>query len=289
MLSQRALLLFLVPSAVVIAAVLLFPLGYALYLSLFQYQMDTGLSVFIGLNNYAALLSEERFWGGFARTLLIVSTAVGLEFMVGLLVAYGLYKLRFGVRVLNILIFLPYLVTPVVAALFLKWIFMSRWGLLDGLLIAMNVFPPDFLGEAGWARAVVIFADFWQFTPFVILVLFAGLNTVDESLIEAASIDGAGVWRTLFKIMIPSIMPLIILVLGIRVMDAFRYFDMIYVLTAGGPGTATETITIYTYVLAFKLFEVGKASALGVLTLLIEAALLGAIVAWLYRKHESVV
>ncbi len=172
--------------------------------------------------------------------------------MLGLLIAYGLYRLTFGTRMLNLLLFLPNIVTPVVAALFLRWIFIGRWGLVSGVLIGLGIFPPDFLGNPAWARATVVLADAWQFTPFMILVLYAGLNTVDHSQIEAAQIDGAGPWTLLFRIMLPSIRPLIVFVLAIRLMDAFRFFDTIYVLTGGGPGTATETITLYTYALAFR-------------------------------------
>ncbi len=217
--------------------------------------------------------------------MLIVVAAVGLEFCLGLLVAYGLYRLSFGVRALNLLMFLPNIVTPVVAALFLRWIFIGRWGLLSATLIGLGIFPPDFLGSPGWARATVVLADAWQFTPFMILVLYAGLNTVDQSQIEAAQIDGAGVWMLLFRIMLPSIRPLIVFVLAIRLMDAFRFFDTIYVLTSGGPGTATETITLYTYALAFRLLQIGKASALGVLTLLCSAALIAAMIRLIYRRE----
>ena len=168
--------------------------------------------------------------------MLIVLAAVGLEFCLGLLVAYGLYRLTFGVRTLNLLLFLPNIVTPVVAALFLRWIFIGRWGLLSGTLIGLGIFPPDFLGNPAWARVTVVLADSWQFTPFMILVLYAGLNTVDQSQIEAAQIDGAGVWTLLFRIMLPSIRPLIVFVLAIRLMDAFRFFDTIYVLTSRRPG-----------------------------------------------------
>ncbi len=219
--------------------------------------------------------------------MLIVLAAVGVEFWFGLLIAYGLYRLTFGVRTLNLLLFLPNIVTPVVAALFIRWIFVSRWGLLSGGLIALGIFPPDFLGNPAWARATVVFADAWQFTPFMILVLYAGLNTVDQSQIEAAQIDGAGVWTQLFRIMLPSIRPLIVFVLAIRLMDAFRFFDTIYVLTSGGPGTATETITLYTYALAFRLLQIGKASALGVLTLLFVAVLIGTMIRMIYRRERG--
>ena len=161
------------------------------------------------------------------------------------------------------LMFMPNIITPVVAALFLRWIFIGRWGLLSGMLISWASSRRTSSAIPDWARVTVVLADAWQFTPFMILVLYAGLNTVDQSQIEAAQIDGAGPWMLLFRIMLPAIRPLIVFVLAIRLMDAFRFFDQIYVLTAGGPGTATETITLYTYALAFRLLQIGKASALG--------------------------
>ena len=203
--QQLSWWLFLLPSALVLGSVMLFPLGYAIYLSLFNYDLGSGAHDFIGLGNYAALLADERFWGSLDRTVMIVFCAVCLEFCVGLLIAYGLYRLTFGTRVLNLLLFLPSIVTPVVAALFLRWIFIGRWGLVSGVLIGLGIFPPDFLGNPAWARATVVLADAWQFTPFMILVLYAGLNTVDHSQIEAAQLDGAGPWTLLFRIMLPSI------------------------------------------------------------------------------------
>ena len=279
--------MFLAPSAVLLVAVMVFPLGYAIYLSLFNYDIGAGIFEFVGLDNYGALLGEQEFWDSLWRTVLIVASAVALEFVTGLLVAYGLYRLTFGVKALNTLMFMPSIITPVVAALFLRWIFIGRWGLLSGLLISWGMFPPDFLGDPNWARVTVILADAWQFTPFMILVLYAGLNTVDQSQIDAAQVDGAGPWMLLLRIMVPAIRPLILFVLAIRVMDAFRFFDQIYVLTAGGPGNATETVTIYTYQLAFRLLQIGKASALGVITLLITAAAIAGIIAALYRRERG--
>ena len=285
--GQQSLWLFLVPSGLVLALVLFFPLAYAIYLSTLNYPLDTGTSTFIGLGNYGALLGEARFWLSLQRTILIVTAAVGLEFFLGLIVAFGLYRLTFGARALTILMFLPHIITPVVAALFLKWIFAGRWGLLDSTLMSLGVFSPDWLGSPTWARLTVVLADAWQFTPFVILVLYAGLNTVDQSIIEAAQIDGARTWTVLFRILVPSIRPLILFVLSIRLMDAFRFFDTIYVLTSGGPGTATETITIYTYALAFRLLDIGKASALGVLTLLIVAGITALMIRVLYWRDRG--
>jgi multiple sugar transport system permease protein len=285
--TQRGLWLFLVPSALVLALVLFYPLAYAVYMSFFNYYLGGKETSFIGLDNYSALLMDARFWSSLAKTVFIVGSAVTIEFVLGLAVAFGLYRLTFGVRGLNLLLFLPHIVTPVVAALFLRWIFMGRWGLMDGIFVALDLFPPDWLGSPGWARFVVILGDAWQFTPFMILVLYAGLNTVDQSQLESATMDGAGNWTLLTRVMLPAIRPLIVFVLSIRIMDSFRFFDSVYVLTAGGPGTATETITMYTYALAFRLLEVGKASALGVLTLLVTAALIGLMIAIVYRREQG--
>ncbi|WP_171026279.1 carbohydrate ABC transporter permease [Mesorhizobium comanense] len=287
--DQRALWLFMVPSLAVICCVLLVPLGYAIYLSFTDYNLTTGgATAFVGLSNYQDLLGEERFWSSLVRTVFIVTSAVTLEFALGLAIAYGLYKLTFGAKSLLMLVFIPYVITPTVAALFLRWLFMGRFGLISGMIIGMGYYPPDFLGSAGWAQFTVIIADAWQFTPFMVLTLYAGLNTVDTSLIEAAKIDGAGPLTILFRIMLPSIKFLIVFVLSVRFMDAFRFFDTIYVLTAGGPGTATETLTMYTYALAFRFFEVGKASALGVITLLFVASVT-AVMLWVVfrRRGES--
>jgi multiple sugar transport system permease protein len=284
--AQRGLWLFLLPSATLLALVLVYPLGYAIYLSLFNYYLGSE-PTFAGLGNYVTLLSEGRFWSSLGTTILLVACSVTTQFVIGLAVAFGLYKLTFGVKSLNVLLFLPHVVTPVVAALFLRWIFMGRFGLIDSVLIGFDIFPPDWLGSAAWARVVVVAAESWQFTPFMILVLYAGLNTVDQSQIESARIDGAGNWALLTQIMLPAIRPLILFVLAIRIMDAFRFFDTIYVLTAGGPGTATETVTIYSYVLAFKLLEVGKASALGVLTLVFSATAIALVIAVLYRRDRG--
>jgi multiple sugar transport system permease protein len=287
--DEGSLWMFLVPSGLLLATVMFFPLGYALYLSLCHYDLGSGANEFIGLGNYGALLADARLWASLFRTIGIVASAVGLEFVAGLLVAYGLYLLTRGVKTFNLLLFLPSVITPVVAGLFLKWMFMGRWGLIDNILMSLNFFPVDWLGSAIWARVAIVLADAWQHTPFVILVMYAGLNTVDQSQIEAAKLDGAGAWTVLFRIMLPAIKPLILFVLVIRVMDAFRMFDTVYVLTAGGPGTATETLTMYTYTLAFRLLLIGKASALGVLTLIAIAAMTAGVIAVLYRRERGAI
>lgn len=261
-------LLFILPSAITLGMVLLFPIFYTLYLSFFDHNLNAGTNTFIGFGNYTALLSETRVWASLGRTIMIAGTAVLMETVLGLFVAYGFYNLVRGAKTLNLLFFIPQVITPVVAAVFFRWVFIGQFGLISATLAGFGIEAPDFLGTAFWAPITVIWGDVWQFTPLVVLILYAGMLGIDESQMEAARMDGAGSMRLLRHIVIPALKPFIIFTVMIRMMDAFRYFDSIYVLTAGGPGTATETVTMYTYVLAFRLLDAGKASALGVLTLL---------------------
>jgi multiple sugar transport system permease protein len=284
---ERAYLFFLLPSALVVAVVLLFPLGYAVYLSFFRYFMGREDPAFIGVANYTTLLSDVRTLWALVHTLVIVVASVALQFALGFVLAYGMFRLTRGGGVAATLNFIPHIVTPVVGALFMKWMFAGRWGLIDGLLTSVGITPPNWLGDPAWAMATVILADTWRFAPFMTLVLYAGLQAMDQSILEAAAVDGAGGWAMIYRVILPALKPIILFVLAIRTMDAVRYFDIIYVLTGGGPGTATETLTTYTYVLGFRALEIGKASALGVLTLALILLMMTGLISWIYRRERG--
>lgn len=285
--NKGGLVLFLAPSLLVLSVVLLYPLGYAIYLSLFDYYLAGGAPRFIGLGNYWTLLGENRFWGALFNTVAIASGSVGLEFVVGLALGLSLYRIGASAHVFLVLLFIPHVITPVVGALLLRWIFVGQWGLIDATLWSLGISTPDWLGSPFWAMVTVIVADTWKFAPFMMLVLYAGLQSLDQSLIEAATVDGATGRQMLVRIILPILRPLILFVLSIRVMDSFRFFDTVYVLTGGGPGTATETLTLYTYVTGFRRLEIGKASAMGVLTLMIVAGVIALIILLLYRRDKG--
>lgn len=278
---------FMIPSLAVMSVVLLYPLGSAIYFSFLRYYLGGGATEFIGLTNYAELLGDVRFWADLLNTVIIVGCSVALQLIVGLALALGLFGLARGVRFLSVLNFLPNVVTPVVGAIFLKWLFIGRFGLLDSTMISLDLFPPDWLGDPFWAKFTLIMADTWKFAPFLMLVLYAGLQSFDTQLLEAAQIDGANGWQRLRYVILPMMKPLILFVVAIRAMDAFRFFDLVYVLTNGGPGTATETVTLYTYQLGFHQLEVGKASALGVITLLIVASIVGVLIWSMSRRGRE--
>ena len=279
--------LFMLPSVLVMALVLFYPFASAVYYSLFDYYLGSNRINFVGLANYTGLLTEQRFWGDMTTTVIIVAASVALQLVIGLALALALYAASTGVRLMSLLNFLPHVVTPVVAGIFLKWMFVGRWGLLDATLISLDIFPPDWLGDALWAKLSLVLADTWKFMPFLMLVLYAGLQSFDTSLLEAAQIDGATGWQRLRFVILPMMKPLIVFVVAIRVMDAFRFFDLVYVLTNGGPGTATETITLYTYQLGFRMLEIGRASALGVITLLVVAAMIAGMIIFLQRRGRE--
>src|ERR1700744_4673549 len=192
---QRGLWLFLVPSFSLMTLVLLWPLAYAAYLSVFDYYLGSHEMHFVGLANYAQLLGEPRLWHSLLTTITLAFGSVGVEVALGFVLVFTLYSVTFSTRAFMILLFLPHIITPVVATLFLKWILTSNWGLIDATLLTFNINPPDWLGDPVWAKICVIFAHAWIFTPFVMLVIFAALQTLDQAQIEAAKIDGAGGWR----------------------------------------------------------------------------------------------
>lgn len=284
---RRELAWFLAPSLSLMAVVLLYPLGYSLWLSLFAFYLPRPPASFIGLANYMSLLGEVRFWTALRNTLQIVGGAVGLQFVAGLTLALALARLTHGAKLFNVLLFLPHVITPVVAGLLLKWMFIFKWGLIHQGLQALGLPAPDWFGRPEYARWSIILADSWQNMPFVTLVLYAGLMSLPSDPVEAARVDGASGPQLLWHVILPALRPLILFVLTIRAMDAFRLFDTIFVMTGGGPGTATETVTVYNYILAFRLLQIGKASALGVLTLLMLSAVVGGLILLIYRRERG--
>ncbi len=285
---QKNLWWFAAPSFLLLAAVMFYPLFSAIRLSVYDYYLvRPNDATFVGLDNYIDLITEGRFWSSLSNTMLIAGGSVLLEFVLGLAVALCLYSLQRGARFFLVLQLFPLIITPVVAALFLKWMFVARWGLIDASLASFDLTGPNWLGSPAWAKLTVILADAWKFTPFMILVLYAGLQSIDRNLIDSGRIDGASGWQLLYHVIIPALRPLILFVLIIRIMDAFRFFDTIYVLTGGGPGTATETLTIYTFALGFRQLEMGKAAALGVVTLVLVSVLVMATAYLLYRREKG--
>jgi ABC-type sugar transport system permease subunit len=256
------------PALGVVVVVAIFPLGWTLWESLHLHDLRMpGLgSPFVGLENYAALAGDGRFWQALAHTAFFVGVTVALELALGLALALGLDALVRGRGLARVLVLLPWAVPTVVAALVWRFMFEGQGGLANRLLTGVGALDRPltwFVGE--WTAWVpVILADVWKTTPFVALLLLAGLQSIPEDLYEAARLDGANAWRRLREVTLPLLAPALLVAALFRTLDALRVFDLIYVLTGGGPGTATEPVSLYAFEQLLQNLRFGYGSAVSI-------------------------
>jgi multiple sugar transport system permease protein len=285
--QRRDRWIFLVPSMTVLAVILFYPLAYSIGLSFYNYYLPVPRRSFVGLDNFRFILADDAFWDSLRVTARFTGVAVALEVVLGIAVAL-LLDARIPCRPLvNIAVLLPMTITPAVAGLLMRWMFESNWGLVNYFLSLVGVRGPGWTGDPAWALWSIVLADVWQNTPFVIAVVYAGLQSIPVEPLEAATVDGASRVQTLAHVIFPFLRPLLLFVLIIRSMDAFRVFDLVFVMTGGGPGATTQTITFYNYVMAFRQLRMGRASALGVITLLLLSLVIGLWIYLLYRREKG--
>ncbi|HWL67532.1 MAG TPA: sugar ABC transporter permease [Geminicoccus sp.] len=268
------------PAVAIILFIGLFPLIWTLLVSVQNISMIDEDTSFQGLLNYQRLMSDTRFWEALGHTLLFTAVALPLELILGLALALLFLEELPGRPVFVALLVLPTVISPIVAGAAWRLLFDNRFGPINQVIswVAGEPVTILWLNDPNFVYAAILIAEVWQWTPFMFLLLFASLTNVDPSLGEAARIDGAGFWRTLWSITLPVIRPVIVIALLIRGLDLFRIFDVIWALTKGGPGTRTETISIYAYVQGFQQFETSYTAAMAfviivILTMLVMAAL----------------
>lgn len=270
------------PAIFLLLLVGLFPLFYSLVVSfqrLTMLEMDTS---FAGLTNYAQLFKDARLWGALLHTGIITIIALPLELVAGLLMAQLFLERLPGRQIFVSLLVLPTIISPIVAGATWRLLFDNRYGPINQVIGWFAGEPKALLWtiSPNLVYPAILLCEIWQWTPFMFLILLAALSNVDKSLTEAAEIDGAGYWRTFFKIVLPSIWPVMAIAILIRGLDLVRIFDIIWALTAGGPGTMTETISIYAYVQGFQQFETSYTAAIAFLVI----ALLTVLVTWAIRR-----
>jgi multiple sugar transport system permease protein len=270
------------PAIFLLLLIGLFPLIYSLVVSFQRITMMEEDTSFAGLANYMQLFKDARLWGSLLHTAIVTIIALPLELVLGLLMAQLFLERLPGRQIFVSLLVLPTVISPIVAGATWRLLFDNRYGPINQILgwvagkpvAALWTVNPDLVYPA------IILCEIWQWTPFMFLILLAALSNVDRSLTEAAEIDGAGYWRVFFKIVLPAIWPVMAIALLIRGLDLVRIFDIIWALTTGGPGTMTETISVYTYVQGFQQFEVSYTAAMAFLVIL----LLTVMVTWLLRR-----
>jgi multiple sugar transport system permease protein len=252
---------FVIPALVLLSFITIYPVIYVFYLSLHRKLLIFDISRFVWFDNYMFLLKDDRFWNALKNTLYFTAVSVSLELLLGLSIAVLLnrsFRLRGFVRAV---VLIPWAIPTVVSARMWEWIYNTDFGILN-YIIGSKI---NWLGSPFLAMNAAIFMDVWKTTPFVAILLMAGLQIIPQELYQAARVDGAGSWAIFKKITLPLLKPVILVVLIFRTLDAFRIFDAIYVLTGGGPANVTETLSIYAYKVLFQTLQFGYGSTLSVI------------------------
>ena len=288
--DARAAWLLLLPSLLVIFGVTLWPVISTFILSFFE--VPTGINqvrTFVGLGNYLEMLRDRTFWETIGRTLYFTVVSVGLELVLGLGVAQLIHSRPWGWKFLRISLIIPWAVPTIVNGAMWRWIYSADFGALNGLLMQFGLIDHyvPWLTLPKMAMNLVIAADVWHTMPFVALVLQAALATLPEDLDEAAAVDGANAWQRFWYIRLPMLRPAILVALIVRTVDAFRVFDIVYILTNAGPAYKTLTITFLTYLNSFSFGKQGIGAALSFLISLVTITMAMIYIRFLYRPEES--
>ncbi len=257
----------LAPSLLIIALVAAYPIGYAIYLSLREYSIRTpGLSRWAGLGNYSEAITSPDFLSALGTTFLFTAISVGLELVLGLGMAIVMHEALRGKGLVRTVVLVPWATLTVVTAFIWRTVFEPELGIVNAVLGTDVVW----LGQEGYALAVMIFADVWKTAPFMALLLLAGLQTISGDLYEAAKVDGASVWQRFRSITLPLLGPAITVALIFRTLDALRIFDLPQVLTGGAFGTTTLSLLAYEELRVNRI--IGLGAALSVLTFVVVMA-----------------
>lgn len=263
------ILLMLIPAIVLLAGLILVPFLVGLGLSFTDYILSLPPARFAGFDNYLSLLSSPEFWASLRITLIFTVCSVALQTALGLGLAVLLHEETRGVPVLRAIYLLPMAVTPIAAVFTFRMMFNPGLGVFNHLLTSIGLPAQDWLGTGNMALFSLILLDTWQHTPFILLIVAGGLASLPNDPFEAARIDGASQWQIFRLITLPLLKPFLAIALLFRSIDAFKTFDIIYVLTAGGPGTATTTLNMYAYKQAIEFVSLGYGASVAIVMLVI--------------------
>ncbi len=232
---------FVIPVLIALGGVALFPFAFSVYISLINSTAySTYTAKFIGINNYISLFRDANFWNSFRVTLIYVAGAVSLEMLFGTLLALLIDSLPKGNRVFMIVLAFPIMIAPLVYGITFKLMYNSIYGFIPQFLRIFNI-NVSLLSTPNSALVSMMVVDVFQWTSFVFLIIYSALQSVPKEPLEAAKIDGAGYWKSVWYVLLPILRPIFVITLIFRVMDAFKIFDQVFVITDGGPGTATTT------------------------------------------------
>ncbi len=280
MISKRLLpWLYIGPAVLVMAVACLYPVLSALRLGFYDWSMGTPWSEarWQGLDAFVRAFTDAAVWRSLYTTLIFAFVCVGSEMVLGIALALALeqrtHKPLRGMMVFRTLFILPMMIAPIAVGLTWRYLFDAQFGLLNAIVALFGVEPIGWLANEQLAFTAIVIADIWQWTPFVFIMMIAALANVDASVMEAAKIDGATWWQSTWLVKLPMIRDVIVITLLMRLIDAFRVLEVIYILTFGGPGDSTEILSLHIYKTAFISQRLGSAAAISVLLLLVVALL----------------
>ena len=260
------------PALLVMIAIFVYPLGYSFVMSFFRWDLSAPSAPFIGLNNYKETLASPLFQQSLRNQLVFTAATIAVEITAGMGVAVLINgKLR-GLRAARTLLLIPPMIAPAVVGLNFRWLFNSQYGFIDALLADLHLPAIPWLSDPNWALVSIIIADVWQNTPLMVLLFLAGLQSLPQEPLEAAAVDGASPWQIFWNITLPLMRPVIMVALMLRIIDTFRTFDVVWLMTQGGPGGATSLVTVHAYLLAFQGVDFGHAAAVSYIALVLSLA-----------------
>lgn len=262
--------LLLIPALLLLVFVFTYPIGRAFWLGFFTQNLGTQLQPqFSGLANYGRLLGDGRFWQSLWNTTIFTTVSILLELLIGMAIALVLDKSFRGRGLIRTVVLIPWALPTAVMGLAWAWIFNDQYGVANDILRILGQDTVTWLGEPAWAMIALIIADVWKTTPFIAIILLAGLQSISADLYEAHAIDGANPVQSFKQITLPLLAPQILIALLFRFAQSFGIFDLVQVMTGGGPAGATEMVSIYIYATVRRYLDFGYGAALVVVTFLL--------------------
>ena len=258
------------PTVLIVLLIILFPITFALISSFFDYTLiNKSFNNFIGLNNYVNSINDEQLFNSISVTFFFVVLVVLFEFLLGFFIALLLNSINRFKSIYYFILLLPLLINPIVVGLIWRMFLHPQLGILNYLLSLISIDPINWLGDPKMAFVTIIFVDIWHQVSFMIILLLAGLSAIPKEPYEAARSDGAGILDCFIHITLPYMRPVIIVTILIRLIFAIKTYDLIYIMTKGGPGDATDLISYYIYRSAFISLNLGEAAAMSTILLFI--------------------